>query len=204
MQDWHREEKLPIKVQCLSHLAYWHREQENWKEARFLYVKALWMCKRLSKEKDITLAESYHNLATVYYEQYAPAYYKKAEAWYRVALKLSQELLGEEHLTIATISTSLAKVYLLQERYENAQARLKMALNIKIKLLENHRQIVQDMKLLGDINHLLKNYKESKKWYSQALEMLKILIKKNHPSINNKDDELIQELERKLDNLADV
>lgn len=51
VQNWRREEKLPIKVQFLSHLAYWHREQKEWEKARFLYVKALWMCKRLSRKR---------------------------------------------------------------------------------------------------------------------------------------------------------
>ncbi|MBD2604313.1 tetratricopeptide repeat protein [Scytonema hofmannii FACHB-248] len=200
VQDWRCQEKLPIKLECLSYLAYCYREQKKWQEARFLYVKALWMCKRLPTEENITLAESYHNLATVYYEQDV---YKKAEAWYRAALKLSQGLLGEEHLTTANILSSLGKVYLLQKRYDDARYQFRKALNIKIKMLETHIDIVYDLKHLGYTNDELKKDEEAYKCYRQALEMIEMLRAKKDPSINNNDDmrKVEQELKNRISHL---
>jgi tetratricopeptide (TPR) repeat protein len=200
VQYWHREEKLLTKVQCLSHLAYWHRVQKKWQEARFLYIKALWMCKRLPREENITLAESYHNLATFYHEYES---YQKAENYYckALALEMSPALQGQEPLSIAIISSSLAKVYCLQKLYEKAQQQFFKALNIRKRLLVSHLEIVQDMKHLGYINYELKKYIEAKNWLCQALEMIKDLIKKEDPSIDNNHDKLVRDLE---DILEDV
>ncbi|MBW4434406.1 MAG: tetratricopeptide repeat protein [Pelatocladus maniniholoensis HA4357-MV3] len=204
-----RNNEHPDRIRSLSHLAYWYRVQRDWKNAESFYLKALEMCQQILQEDNLVLAESYYNLATVYYEQASCERtennkYKIAESYYLKALELSSALEEQETLSIAIISSSLAKVYFFQELYEKAQQQFIKALNIREQLLEYHLDIVQDLKHLGYCNYELGEYIKSKCWLFKALEMINDLINKEDPSIDNNHDKLVQYLKNMLDRLEDI
>ena len=70
--------------------------------------------KVLGEEHPYT-ADSYNNLAMVYYSQ---GRYKEAEELYKKALLIREKVLGEEHPDTATSYNNLALVYYSQGRYE--------------------------------------------------------------------------------------
>jgi tetratricopeptide (TPR) repeat protein len=210
VQNWHHEQKLSIKVQFLSHLAYWYREQKEWEKARFLYVKALWICKRLSTEKSITLAEHYHNLATIYHEQGEKKYYEKAKAWYWKSLDLKQGFLeDEQNLTLAITWSSLAKIYFFQENDKKAKELFIKAQEIKNKHLGEHLSVVEDIKNVGITCYEIaknepKQYEQAKYWFCKALEMITLLVCEKHASLDNNLENLFEDLKSILEHLESI
>ncbi|ARV58625.1 hypothetical protein BZZ01_08235 [Nostocales cyanobacterium HT-58-2] len=213
-----RKEKLkehPDIAQSLSHLAYWHREQCHWEEAELYYDEALKMYQRLSNEDNLVIAESYHNLGTVYYEQ-ALHYqeqelsedeqelYKKAKCHYHQALDRSQSLQQQETLSVATFLSSLAKVCYAQESYKEAQNLFVKALNIRRQLLGDHFKIVQDTKNLGFTNYTLEQYPDAERYFCQALNTINQLIKNENSSLDENQDKLVRDVKEILCGLESV
>ncbi|NMG06406.1 tetratricopeptide repeat protein [Brasilonema sp. UFV-L1] len=209
-----RKEKLKLKehpdiAQSYSHLAYWHREQCHWEQAEFYYDKALTMYQQLSNEDDLVIAESYHNLGTVYFEQALhyqeqklyedeQKFYKKAESLYQQALYQSQYLQGQEPLSVATFLSSLAKVWYQQESYSSAQNFFLQALEIRRRVLGDHFKIVQDKKNLGFTNYTLEQYPDAERYFCQALNTINQLIKNKNSSLDENQNKLVRDVKEIL------
>jgi tetratricopeptide (TPR) repeat protein len=220
-QEEHQLDHIDL-VKSRSNLAYWHREKGKWNEAEDCYKKALEMCERIQEneeeEEGIFLAEIYHDLGAVYYEQaldiktahdndnkessikttedkvQEQELYKKAEKHYSQALNQSRTLINKS-LSVATFLSSLAKVLCCQKKDEEAQEQFKKALDIRKGLLGMHLEIVADLKNLGFINSRLGNYKEAEIYFIEALKLMKNLIESKDNSVFGNQERAFKHVE---------
>ncbi|NEQ81636.1 MAG: tetratricopeptide repeat protein [Moorea sp. SIO2I5] len=131
--------------------------------------------------EDEDLLWPFFGLASFYKDQ---GFYKLAEPWLKQWLKVSQDRLGANHLSVATSLHNLASLYDYQGRYSKAEPLYLQALELRKQLLgENHPSIATSLNNLAALYHNQGRYSETEPLYLQALELTKQLLGQNHPSI---------------------
>ncbi len=128
-------------------------------------------------------AQTINDLATIYNQQEK---YELAEPLHKEALKLRQDILGEEHPDTAESLNNIASFYVSLEEYKKAEPFSKQALNIRKKTLgENHPDTASTISNLAEIYCSQEKYKKAKKFHKKALMIRQEVLNKNHPDIAN-------------------
>ena len=102
---------------------------------------------------------------------------------YLEAIALRKQLLGEEHLDVASIMLDLAAIYNTQALYEKAEAIFLKALAIKQKILGEEPEIATNLVNLASIYYAQRRYPEVKSLYEQALKIYQRSLHSGHPNI---------------------
>lgn len=178
----------------LDHLAMFHRLQKQWNKAEEFYKKALEIREQQQNEHPI-LAESYHNLATNYFDlgifynsnpenkddEKARQNYNEAEKLYLKALEIKEKFYKENNIKVAKTLDHLAKTY--EELYEDDKAikKYKEALDIRKTIWGKHLDVAENMTNLA-VCYLYKEndeygYEYATDWFGQALDIMKSIDK---------------------------
>jgi CHAT domain-containing protein/tetratricopeptide (TPR) repeat protein len=100
------------------------------------------------------------------------------------ALAIRQQVLGQEHLDVATSLNNLALLYSRQGRYSEAEPLYQQALQMRKKLLgDEHRLVATSLNNLAFLYSRQGRYSETEPLYQQALQMRKKLLGDEHPDV---------------------
>ena len=132
-------------------------------------------------QKDIVsedIAKFFLNLANIYS---GLGEYKKALPFFKKALKLQKEKLGENHLDTATTYNNLASVYYFMGKYEKAFKFFKKSLDIREKTLgETHPDTVTSYSNIAELYKAMGKYKKALLFHKKALEIQKKVLGEEH------------------------
>ncbi|WAN69595.1 tetratricopeptide repeat protein [Moorena producens JHB] len=106
------------------------------------------------------------------------------------ALGIRQQVLGEEHPSVATSLNDLAGLYSSQGRYQEAEPLYQQALQLNKRLLgEEHPDVAESLNDLAVLYLIQGQYQQAEPLLQQALELRKRRLGADHPhvatSLNN-------------------
>ncbi|MBD2197738.1 MULTISPECIES: tetratricopeptide repeat protein [Calothrix] len=103
--------------------------------------------------------------------------YDRAIAWCKQCLAVTQKLLGEEHLHVATSFHNLGRMYLSQGHCNKAERLYLQALNLRKRLLiEENLDLAQNLNDLAFLYFFQGRYKEAEPLDLEALNLRKRLL----------------------------
>ncbi|MBW4501984.1 MAG: tetratricopeptide repeat protein [Scytonema hyalinum WJT4-NPBG1] len=178
---WIKQYQFELKTAALllARTGYYLEKRGRYSEAEPLYQKSLELNQRLLGEEHLSVAESYNNLALLYYSQ---GRYTEAEPLCQKVLSLKQRLLGEEHPSVATSYNNLALLYKSQGRYSEAEPLLQKALELNQRLLGEERpDVATSYNDLAGLYQSQGRYSEAELLYQKALELNQRLLGEEHP-----------------------
>jgi tetratricopeptide (TPR) repeat protein len=153
--------------------------------AQSLYEQALYINQQYYGQDHVTIANSFHNLATLFYDKRD---YVKALFYHQKALEMRECLLGSNHEDVAKSLNSLVNLYETQGDFAYSIFIAKRALNIiEQSLGKNH------ISVSFCLNKLAMLYTDfailDQEYYSKALHLLErsLEIKKNSLNENHPD-----------------
>jgi len=134
--------------------------------------------------KDVTdsaaLAELFHRMAQVYYQQ---GDYAQDLEWNEKARIIKENVLGKEHPDTAVMYDNMGKVYRNQGDYDKALVWYEKALAIKDKVLgREHPDTAVTYDNMAGIYDAQGDYKNALEWYGKALVIKEKVLGKEHPS----------------------
>ena len=114
-------------------------------------------------------------------ELYQQGKYSEAIPLAQDALRIRQQVLGEEHPDIATSLNDLGLLYDAMGRYEQAEPKLTQALEMRRRLLGNeHLDVALSLNNLAGLYYSMGKYEDAEPLYKQALEMRRRLLRDEH------------------------
>ena len=100
------------------------------------------------------------------------------------ALRIRQQVLGDEHPYVAASLDHLAGLYESMGRYEAAEPLLNQALEMNKRLLgDEHPLVATSLNNLAGFYRAMGRYEAAEPLYTQALEMFRKLLGDEHPSV---------------------
>jgi len=122
------------------------------------------------------------NQAGVY--KYERALYSEAESMYKLALEITEKLLGKDNLTVASSLNILALLYDSQGKPHEAEPMYERALEIIEKSLgKDHPNVATSLNNLALIYYALGKYDKAEPMYRRALEIREKSLGKDHPNV---------------------
>lgn len=137
----------------------------------------------LSLVKDEDVACAFAGVAKYYEGQ---GLYFLAEPWYKKGLEATQERLGKQHLSVASIINDLALLYKKQAQYKQAESLFEEALNIKKELLgEQHHSVAITLNNLASLYISRGKYEEAEPLFLKALAIKRECLGEPNLSVAN-------------------
>ena len=134
-----------------------------------------------SAQAQLAKAEQLSQQAWVLKEQ---GKYSEAISLAQEALRIRQEVLGEEHPDVANSLNNLALLYQLMGRYQQAEPLYNQALEMDRRLLgEEHPDVAETLNNLALLYYFMGRYSEAEPLLNQGLEMRRRLLGKEHPDL---------------------
>ena len=120
--------------------------------------------------------------ADVYAEQ---ARYARAEAYYRRALEVGERIWTPQHVCLAGIRERLARVYIAQGRFDDAQSACQLALDVLKKAFGNqkHPAIAAGLHTRGRVEIERGRPRAARPYLEEALEARRALFGNDHPDV---------------------
>ncbi|NEO19175.1 MULTISPECIES: tetratricopeptide repeat protein [unclassified Moorena] len=110
--------------------------------------------------------------------------YSEAIPLAQEALRIRQQVLGEEHADVATSLNHLAALYREMGRYQQAEPLLTEALEMRRRLLgDQHPDVATSLNNLAALYYSMGRYQQAEPLYTQALQMDRKLLGEEHPSV---------------------
>ncbi len=132
------------------------------------------------KKEDKPYALLLNNLGRVYT---LLSEYDKSESLYKKALKIREEVLGENHLDTATSYNNLASLYKSKGAYAEAELLFEKALKIREEVLgKNHPDTAESYNSLAGLYYLKREYNKAEPLYKKALKIREEVLGMNHPA----------------------
>jgi len=184
-------EKVPSQehnvANCLSGLADFYYNRENYKEAEQLYKRALEINGKVFGQEDSNVANILIGLASLYHSQ---GHYEKTEQLYKRALEINRKVFGQEHPNVANTFSALAELYRTQNNYDEAEQLFKQSLAICKKVFgQEHSTVANSFEGLANLYHDQAKYDLAKQSYERALDICKKIFGQEHlevaKTINN-------------------
>ncbi|WP_293101387.1 tetratricopeptide repeat protein [Moorena sp. SIO3I6] len=134
-----------------------------------------------SAQAQLTKAEQLSQQAWVLKEQ---GKYSEAIPLAREALRIRQQVLGEEHADVAESLNNLGLLYKSMGRYQQAEPLLTEALEMTRRLLGNqHPDVALSLNNLATLYYSMGRYQQAEPLLTEALEMRRRLLGKEHPDV---------------------
>lgn len=166
-------------------------------EAEPLLRRALEIWQRAPGNHHVSIAWTLNGLGTIAYDA---GRYAEAEALYQHAISI-----GEENNTKATYLNNLATAYLKQDRDQEAEERLKAALDIQEKSLGHaHPAIAQTLNNLAVAHRKLGRALEAEKHSKRALDMIEKAYGDAHPLVASTRIALANTYSQMMNRFADA
>lgn len=129
----------------------------------------------------LDVAQSLHNLATIFHEQ---GKYTQAESLYKRGLSINENLLGNRHQIVAKCLNNLASFYLEQGDYTRSEPLFLRALEIRENsIIPDFREIAESLNNLASLYRAQGKFANAQKLFQRALDFLQSSTNPNHPSI---------------------
>jgi len=151
----------PNVCEYMLFIAEFKRSNGHAQEADELYAEAIGIYQQ-ERDKKINpdFSEGLLKLIELYESQ---GRYDQVESLYDRLLKISRQLLGENHPTVVKLLTNLAKIYTDQLKYEQATPLYEAALRIRQQIFDlNHPSIVTNLINLTYNYQSLNRFEEAK------------------------------------------
>lgn len=171
-------------AQSYNDIAVSYRRENNLKESLIYHRKALKLRRKLFGDKHPDLAESYMNIATVYYENNT----RRAIKLYNIALSLL-DIATAENIELLVkkynIYDGLGMCFLLIGEYVEAQKFIEYSLKIQREIHKNetHPDIISSMKNLGAVLSHQHKHSDAKVIFKKVLELQISIYKNDHPFV---------------------
>ncbi len=128
-----------------------------------------------------TRAELMAKLGAIYIEL---GLYDQAETYLEQSLALRRELLGPQHVDVASSLYGLGRLHFWQGRYDSAQALLSKALESRLSLLDEvDPAIVDNLNGLAVVHWAKGEYDEAERLYNRTLDLRRRLFGNEHPDV---------------------
>ena len=145
------------------------------------YQQALLIRRALYGDKHADVAESCHNLGTVYSNL---GLYDQAKQFHEEALTIRKTIFGEQHVIVAAAYYNLAIVYNNLGRYSEAKESHLKALMIRKKILgEEHGDVASCYHSLGIVCSNLGQYSQAKEFHKMALLIRRKVLSDVHGDV---------------------
>jgi tetratricopeptide (TPR) repeat protein/CHAT domain-containing protein len=148
----------------------------EYRQAVKIALESIEIAQHLWGSKHTNVADSLHNLATLYEVQ---GDYSQAELLVQ-AWNMKKMLLGNKHYDVATSLKHLADIYEAQGRYSEAEEKYREALAIKYLLVKEDPDVATNLNNLGYLYDSQGRYYEAEQKYREALEIRKRLLGQEH------------------------
>jgi tetratricopeptide (TPR) repeat protein len=117
---------------------------------------------------------------------YARALYQEAEFYYKKASMITEKVNGPEYPGLATILSSLGRLYFHQAKYAQAETLYQQALKIrKNGLGQESLEVASSFYDLASLYSAQSKYTRAQSLYSRALEIRKKLLGSMHPEVGS-------------------
>ena len=169
---------------------YWGKDDK----AEMLFKKSLEIREKVLGTEHPDFANSLNNLASFFNHK---GKYAEAEPLFKKALELKGKSLGAEHPEIASSLRGLANLYISLKKFDEVEPLLQKAKSICEKSLGyKHPELAEILlslanyyKILSD-NSEVSKYKQSEKYYKEAIEIFSNSLGERHYKIAEVLDEL--------------
>jgi tetratricopeptide (TPR) repeat protein len=167
------------RADLLNQLGQAYESHINYVKAERAYQESLNLYSSL--EQTYPKIEVLNNLARLYQFQ---GQYTEAESLYKESLAMSQELLGDQHISVADLLNNLAGLYDSQGRYTEAESLYQKSLAMSQELLgDQHLSIATNLNNLAKLYRSQDRYEEAEPLYQKSLAMSQELLGDRHPLI---------------------
>ncbi|CAF1529227.1 unnamed protein product [Rotaria sp. Silwood1] len=169
---------IHIVYRNLGNVAYIKNDYDQSLE---YHLKSLEIKKRLFKNDDSNIADSYNCLGIVYFNKNN---YKQAINSYEKALKILNSTSDNDHSKIAACLNNISLVYRTEQNYSKALEYYKKVLDIEKKYLsEDHVDLGQTYHNIGALYWCCGFYDNAMEYYNLSLENKYRYLPSNHSSI---------------------
>ncbi|CAF4999990.1 unnamed protein product, partial [Rotaria sp. Silwood1] len=169
---------IHIVYRNLGNVAY---IKNNYDQSLEYHLKSLEIKKRLFKNDDSNIADSYNCLGIVYFNKNN---YKQAINSYEKALKILNSTSDNDHSKIAACLNNISLVYRTEQNYSKALEYYKKVLDIEKKYLsEDHIDLGQTYHNIGALYWCCGFYDNAMEYYNLSLENKYRYLPSNHSSI---------------------
>jgi len=156
---------------------------EAWPQCERLFHQAQ-VCADLIEQYALAFPEAARllNLAGYYLQE--RGHYTQAEPLARRSLEIREQVLGPEHLDVASSLNYLAWLYHEQGRYSEAEPLVRRSLEIREQVLgPEHLDVAQSLRTLAEIYHDAGNDVTAEPLYQRALEIRERVLGLEHPDV---------------------
>ncbi len=156
-------------------------EFSNWQECQ-VYLPLAQVCSTVIEQWKITFPEAAELLYKAGQYLAERASYKEAETLLKQALTIYEQVLGPEHLDVATTLNELAEIQRKQGWYNEALPLYRRALTIREQVLgSEHPDVATSLNNLARPYQHLRQFTEAEPLYKRALAIRKQALGLNHP-----------------------
>ena len=176
LSKYWREEDKTLLITCLNHLVSLYFELDEYEKAESVLMRVLEEIKDFSDVNHLPNLLNY--LARIYKHQQRDA---EAEKFYKLALEITKQLVGENHPDIATHLNNLALFYLDKSRPTEAELLFIKALELRRKFCgEEHLDVATVQHHLAALYDIQDRYSEAEPLHLQALKTRIRCLGKEH------------------------
>lgn len=179
LSKYWREEDKTLLITCLNHLVSLYFERYEYEKAESVLMRVLEETKDFSDVNHLPNLLNY--LARICKYQQRDA---EAENFYKLALKTTKQLVGENHPDVATNLNNLALFYLEKGRHNESESLLIQALELRQQFLaEDHIDLATVQHHLAHLYDIQGRYSEAEPLHLQALEIRIRCLGEEHPDV---------------------
>ncbi|MFB8797755.1 MAG: tetratricopeptide repeat protein [Microcoleus sp.] len=179
LSKYWREEDKTLLITCLNHLVALYFERYEYEKAKFVLMRAIEESKDCSDVNHLPNLLNY--LARIYKHQQRDA---EAEKFYKLALEITKQLVGENHPDIATHLNNLALFYLDRSRHSEAESLFIQALELTKSFCgEEHLDVATVQHHLAALYDIQDRYSEAEPLHLQALKTRICWLGEEHPDV---------------------
>lgn len=179
LSKYWREKDKTLLITCLNHLVALYFERYEYEKAESVLMRAIEESKNFSDVKHLPNLLNY--LARICKYQQRDA---EAEKFYKRALQITKQFVGENHPDVATHLNNLALFYLEQKRHTEAELLWIQALELRKKFCgEEHPELATVQHHLASLYDIQGRYSEAEPLHLKALEIRIRCLGEEHPDV---------------------
>jgi tetratricopeptide (TPR) repeat protein len=176
---WREEQHKTHLITCLEHLVALYFERGEYEKAKSLLMRAIEESKDFSDVNHLPTLLTY--LARIYKYQQRDA---EAEKFYKLALEITKQLVGENHPDVATHLNNLALFYFEKVRHSEAESLFIQALELTKSFCgEEHLDVATVQHHLAALYDIQERYSEAEPLHLQALKTRIRSLGEEHPDV---------------------
>ena len=179
LSKYWREQDKTLLITCLNHLVALYFERYEYEKAESVLMRAIKESQDFSNGNHLPNLLNY--LARIYKYQQRDA---EAEKFYKRALEITKQLVGENHPDVATHLNNLALFYFEKVRHSEAESLFIQALELTKSFCgEEHLDVATVQHNLAALYVIQGRYSEAEPLHLKALEIRIRSLGEEHPDV---------------------